>query len=136
MDTMQITESARKLVDDVQEGISDPIKAYIKLYELEKVIKEAKAEVTPAAMDKREQYPDKDFIQDGYKISVVSRKTYKYEDDAELDRLSSLIKARQLKMKHSYVASTKGVDYQDENGELIPPAIEKVSTSIRLEVQR
>jgi len=116
----------------VESGSVDPIKSYIELYEMEKMIKETLSKVRDHAIDKREQYPDKDFIVGDYNVKVQSTKRWSF-NDAELDRLKTLQKQREAMMKSAFTASEKGVVFHDENGEVVNPAEVKWSTFIKLE---
>lgn len=115
------------------EGEIDPIKAYIDLYEVAKMADEFRKELLDIVIEKREQYPDKDFTQSGYKVSVASSTRFDYYGDFELDRLKALTMARQEMMKRAYQFQEKGGTFFDENGEAVLPATPKTTTTIKLE---
>jgi hypothetical protein len=122
----EITESAK-------EGLTDPIKAYIELYEIEKAVAELRKEISDLALDKRTSIPDKEWIQNNYKVSVVNTSRYTYPYDVELEKYKMAIKNRQNAMKQAHIASRKGQDFYDEYGEVIPPAESTISTYLKLE---
>lgn len=122
----EITESAK-------EGLTDPINAYIELYEIEKAVAELRKEIADLALDKRTSIPDREWIQSNYKVSVVSTSRYSYPYDVELEKYKMAIKNRQGAMIQASIANRKGQDFYDEYGELIPPAESKTSTYLKLE---
>lgn len=128
----ELMEYLNNQLDLIETGNADPIKAYIELYEMEKMIKETLSEVKNHAIDKRENYPGKDYIVGDYNVKVQSTKRWSF-DDAELDRLKTLQKQREAMMKSAFMASEKGVVFHDENGEVVNPAEVKWSTFIKLE---
>lgn len=130
------TEEMMNLVADVEEGKVDPIKAYIKLYELEKSASELKDRIKNLAIDKREMYNDKEYISSGYKVSVVSTTRYSYRGDFELERLTAQVKNRQAMMIQAYNNKRLGGELYDENGEQVLPAEPKTSTYLKLEIQK
>ncbi len=117
------------------EGEIDPIKAYISLYEIEKMAGELRKELLDIVIDKREQIGGKEHVQNGFKVSVASSTRYEYYGDFELDRLKALTQARQEMMKRAYQFQEKGHTFFDENGETVLPATPKTTTTIKLERQ-
>lgn len=121
------------LTKQVEEGHKDPIKVYIELYEMEKIVSELRKEVSDLALDKRTSVGDKEYIQNGYKVSVVSTTRFTYPYDTELERFKMATKNRQEAMKQSFYANKNGRDFYDEYGEVIPPAKSKTTTYLKLE---
>lgn len=130
----QTYEDIEHLTHDVEAGVMDPIKAYVAIYQLEKVIAEAKKALQVEAIAKREQYDAKEQIAvDGYKVSVVSTTRYSY-NDPEIDRLQALVKSRQDLAKQAFAIEQKGGIFSDANGEVVPAAIPSYSAALKLEL--
>jgi len=129
------TDYIQWLKDRLDEGHEDPIRAYIVLYEIEKMAAEYRKEILFDAIDKREQIGGKTYEQDGYEIAVQSRLTWSYKADEEHERLQALVKNRQALMKKAYHSSRKGVGFADENGVIVEPAEPKTSTTIVLKAK-
>ena len=129
------TDYLTKLMDQLEEGKADPIRTYIRLYEVEKMAAEFRKQVLDQAIDKREQIGGKHHEQDGYEIAVQSRQTWSYKADEEHERLQALVKNRQALMKKAYASAKKGVGFADENGVLVEPAEPKTSTTIVLKAK-
>lgn len=130
---MNCLDELINLTEQVKEGYHDPIKAYIKLYEVEKIVSELKKEVSELALDKRMSVSDKEYYQNGYKVSIVSTSRFSYPYDTELERFKMATKNRQEAMKQAYYANKNGRDFYDEYGEVIPPAESKTTTYLKLE---
>ena len=130
------TEQMMDLVAEVKDGQVDPIRAYITLYEIEKIAGEMRKELSDLAIDRREQIGEKEFSTSGYKVSVVSTTRFDYRGDFELERLQTLVKNRQEMMKKSFAMSAKGGTFFDENGEIVLPAEPKTTTYLKLEANK
>lgn len=112
---------------DVEEGKLDPVKAYIKIYELEKLAGEIRKAIQGQVIDKTTG--TKEYVEGGYKVITQTRTNWSYKDD-EIERLKALLKNRQSLMQKA----THVEQMFDENGELVPPAEAKYTTYIKLEV--
>ena len=130
---MSLINHLYQITEDAKEGVIDPIKAYIELYEIEKAVAELRKEISDLALDKRISIPDKDWVQNGYKVSAVSTSRFSYPYDTDLERHKLAISNRQKAMKQAYYASRKGQDFYDEYGEVVPPAESTTTTYIKLE---
>ena len=129
------TDYLEKLIGQFEEGQGDPLRTYIRLYEIEKMAAEFRKQVIDEAIDKREQIGGKTYEQDGYEISVQSRQTWSYKADEEHERLQALVKTRQALMKKAYASAQKGVGFADDNGVIVEPAEPKTSTTIVLKAK-
>lgn len=129
------TDYLEKLIGQFEEGQGDPLRTYIRLYEIEKMAAEFRKQVIDEAIDKREQIGGKTYEQDGYEISVQSRQTWSYKADEEHERLQALVKNRQALMKKAYASAQKGVGFADDNGVIVEPAEPKTSTTIVLKAK-
>lgn len=124
---------ADRIVRMVEEGEVNPLSAYIALQRTAQHFDKCRKMLLDHAIDAREKIPEKRWTQEGYEVSVVSRRTYSYPADSELERLSTLIKARQKAMQESAVMASKhGHLLVDDNGEEIPAAEIKQTTTIAL----
>jgi hypothetical protein len=130
-----VTEYLEVLIGQFEEGQADPLRTYIRLYEIEKMAAEYRKQVIDVAIDQREQIGGKTYEQDGYEIAVQSRQTWSYKADEEHERLQALVKNRQALMKKAYHSSRKGVGFADENGVIVEPAEPKTSTTIVLKAK-
>lgn len=119
--------------ENVDDGKLDPVKAYIEVYEAEKLLKELRQELQNPVMDKISA--DKEYTCGGYKVSTQSRTTWKF-NDPEIDRLKTLIKSREMQAKRAYKLLQSDNVFTDENGEIVPPADAKTTNFIKLELIR
>lgn len=129
----QLQDHIQSLQADAEQGTTSAIKTYIEIYQMEKLVAEAKKAVSALAIEERDRYDRKEVIvQDGYKVSIVETTRYSY-NDVEIDRYKALIKSREDLAKQAFAIEQKGGILTDETGEVIPAAIPSYSTSIKLE---
>tara|TARA_B100000900_G_scaffold415613_1_gene446243 strand:+ start:109 stop:519 length:411 start_codon:yes stop_codon:yes gene_type:complete len=133
MNSKEIIDQVSKMTEDAKEALIDPISAYIRLYELEKIVAEHRKEISDLALDKRQMIAEKDWSQNGYKVSVVSQTRYTYPNDDTLERHKLAIKNRQDLMKQASFSAKNGRDFFDEYGEIVSPANTKTTTYLKLE---
>ena len=129
------TDYLSRLMDQLEDGQVDPIRTYIRFYEIEKIAGEYRKRALDEAIAKREQIGGKYYEQDGYEIAVQSRQSWSYKGDDEYDRLDVLLKNRQALMKKAYASAQKNADFADDNGILVEPATSRVSTSLVLKAK-
>jgi hypothetical protein len=128
--TMKPVDHIHELYSDVENGILDPVKAYVMVYEAEKMYAELRKDLIDQVLEKIAG--EKDYTCGEYRVLEASRTTWKI-DDPEVERMKAIIKAREILAKKAFKASERGEDFFDENGEIIPPAEPKYSTFIKLE---
>jgi len=133
MNSKEIIDQVSKMTEDAKEALIDPIGAYIRLYELEKIVAEHRKEISDLALDKRQMIAEKDWTQNGYKVSAVSQTRYTYPNDDTLERHKLAIKNRQDLMKQASFSAKHGRDFFDEYGEIVSPANTKTTTYLKLE---
>jgi len=133
MNSKQIIDQVSKMTEEAQEGLIDPIGAYIRLYELEKIVSEFRKDIADLALDKRQSIAEKEWTQNGYKVSTVSQTRYTYPNDDTLERHKLAIKNRQDLMKQASFSAKNGRDCFDEYGEIVTPANTKTTTYLKLE---
>ena len=133
MNSKQIIDQVSKMTEEAQEGLIDPIGAYIRLYELEKIVSEFRKDIADLALDKRQAIAEKEWIQNGYKVSTVSQTRYTFPNDDTLERHKLAIKNRQDLMKQASFSAKNGRDFFDEYGEIVTPANTKTTTYLKLE---
>lgn len=129
----KVRQYLENLTFQVTEGQVDPISAYIEVYTLNKLFEEARKEIVDHAIEKRSEIGDSEWMQNGYKVSVVSSKRYNFKGDPEVERLEALLKSRQELMKKSRSLHENGNVFFDNNGEIVPPATVNTSVSLKLE---
>jgi len=127
---MNNLEHIHQIYADVENGILDPVKAYVMAYEAEKMYGELRKDLMDQVLEKISG--NKDYTCGDYRVLEASRTTWKI-DDPEVERMKAIIKAREILAKKAFKASEAGEDFFDENGEIIPPAEPKYSTFIKLE---
>jgi len=127
-----ITDILRQRVAEVENGRTDAIDAYTFFYQLEKLAKDCKDDVQPAAYDEVEKYGKQGMDYYDYRLVATQTTRWVY-NDAEIDKYKVLIKNRQNLMKQSFKAMG---GMTDEYGEVIPAAEPRVSTSIKMEYKR
>tara|TARA_B100001093_G_scaffold95977_1_gene87998 strand:- start:820 stop:1230 length:411 start_codon:yes stop_codon:yes gene_type:complete len=133
MNSKEIIDQVSKMTEDAKEALIDPISAYIRLYELEKIVAEHRKEISDLALDKRQMIAEKEWTQNGYKVSTVSQTRYTYPNDDTLERHKLAIKNRQDLMKQASFSAKNGRDFFDEYGEIVTPANTKTTTYLKLE---
>lgn len=128
----ELLENMAQLHSDVQDGLLDPIRAYIALNSIEKSAAEYRKSIMDDAIDKREAIGGKEHVQDGYEVTVQSRTSWSYTGDEEMDRLKALAKEREGLMKKAYTMAERGHTMADGNGVVVEPATPRVSTTLVL----
>jgi hypothetical protein len=129
---MNIIEQLSTLTHEAQQGLSDPLYVYTLLYNIEKVAGEYKRELFEQVESKVSAYGKEQPEVNGYRLSISSRKNWKYSDP-EIERLESLAKSRKQLCQKAYAMQSKGGVFTDENGEIIPPAEFTETTFIKAE---
>lgn len=127
-----IESKIKEIYDDCLDGYNDPIDSYIRLYELEKVVSEYKKKLSDIAIQKRESYNEKEWIQNDYEVNIQNRKTWSYSNDLEYKRLKTLLKERENLMKKAYEFNLQNQIFSDENGLIVESATPKESKVITL----
>ena len=127
-----IESKIKEIYDDCLDGYNDPIDSYIRLYELEKVVSEYKKKLSNIAIQKRESYNEKEWIQNDYEVTIQNRKTWSYSNDLEYKRLKTLLKERENLMKKAYEFNLQNQIFSDENGLIVESATPKESKVITL----
>lgn len=120
-------DELEQLAFDVEEGKLDPVKAYIKIYEIEKIASDIRKTLQGSVIEKTTG--TKEYVEGGYKVTTMTRTNWTYKDD-EVERLKALLKNRQTLMQKAVHVN----QMYDDNGELVPPAEAKYSTYVKLEV--
>lgn len=121
-----------QVVDEVYSGEASAMEAYAKLVTLERMVTEAKKSILDIAIDERELLGKAEVVRAGYRISVVSTSRFTY-NDPEIDRYKALIKSREILGKKAFNLEQSGKFMYDENGEVIPPAEQKTTVTIKCE---
>lgn len=132
----ELTEHMTMLSHQAEQGLTDPKQVYTYLYTIKKVAEELSKEILDVLITDLEKYGKEEVTCNGYKLSVQSRKNWKFGGDNELERLEFLAKNRKEMMKKASVMQSKGSELFDENGELITPAEYTETTFAKLEVLR
>lgn len=127
----EICEEYANRVHYIEQGDIEAYPTYVELYEIEKVAKELREEITKYVMDEIQHAGKDDLSYNGYNFKKVSTTMYSYKDE-EVDRLKALLKGRQDMMKRS--AELGGLT--DQYGEDVPMAEKKYRTYIKLEKKR
>ena len=65
MNSKAIIDQVSKMTEEAQDGLIDPIGAYIRLYELEKIVSEFRKDIADLALDKRQMIAEKEWTQNG-----------------------------------------------------------------------
>jgi hypothetical protein len=127
----EVCEEYAKTVYHIEQGDIEAYPTYVELYEIEKVAKELREQITKYVMDEIQHAGKDDLSYNGYNFKKVSTTMYSYKDE-EVDRLKALLKGRQDMMKRS--AELGGLT--DQYGEDVPMAEKKYRTYIKLEKKR
>jgi len=122
-----LTLSIQRMIERVNEGYEDELKAYILFSDGEKAFKLAKESILDAALIERKKYDEKTLELMGKKISIAQSGRYEYSHYEPYSKKASELKDIEELMKQSYISSQKGNMTVDANGEIIPAAIYKSS---------
>ena len=117
----------QRMIERVNEGYEDELKAYILFSDGEKAFKAAKESILEAALIERKKYDEKTLELMGKKISISQSGRYEYSHYEPYTKKANELKDIEELMKQSYISSQKGNMTIDENGEIIPAAIYKPS---------
>lgn len=120
---MGIVKEVNSMIERVNEGYEDELKAYILFSEMEKCFKAAKESILEKAINNFQGYDQKTVELIGKKVSIAQSGTYSYTHYPAYVLKKDEIKAIEENMKASLNASKKGSMIVDENGEIIPAAI-------------
>lgn len=131
-----IESKIKEIYDDCLDGYNDPIDSYIRLYELEKVVSEYKKKLSNIAIQKRESYNEKEWIQNDYEVTIQNRKTWSYSNDLEYKRLKALLKERENLMKKAYEFNLQNQIFSDENGLIVESATPSENKVITLKKKK
>ena len=108
------------------DGNDCPLKAMMKLKEIENSVKTAKAQIMPFALNEISYYEKDKTEIDGIKISTTQSGKYDYSEIQEIKDLQDKIKDLQDKAKNAYKAGLNSNTIIDKvTGEIIQPAIYK-----------
>ena len=117
----------QRMIERVNEGYEDALKAYILFSDGEKEFKAAKESILIAALIERKKYDEKTLVLMGKKISISQSGGYEYSHYNAYTKKANELKDIEELMKQSYISSQKGNMTIDANGEIIPAAIYKPS---------
>lgn len=112
--------SIEQLTESVEQGLCNPLVAYVSLKKLSDLIDDCKDSIRHLAISERMKYGKEVLVKDGFEISIVEgRKLMSYEHDSTWAEYKSALKTHEMLM--SQVAS--GAEIIDaRTGELIQPA--------------
>jgi hypothetical protein len=115
----------------VKDGNRKALDVYPQLHECMQGLKELQKELKPFLVEERELYDKKEqVIRRGYEITVQARTYYNYKKDARWQMLTEKRKNREALMKKA--ANSMEELFDEESGEVIPPAGQKASTYPKL----
>lgn len=114
-----IKETTAELVQNVLDGVENPLKAFAILSDLEKHIKDCKEAVKEEALDEANKY-DKTFVESGFKFERRNGGArYSFSHIEEVKLAKDKVKALETKYKTAYKNAENGIQSVDENGELL-----------------
>ena len=111
-------------VEDVEEGILDPLFVYAELKDLEKFFAECAAQIQDAALAEASKYDKPQFQHQGFQFTVGSGKTiYDYKNVPQwADIKARLARIEELSKQAAKMSVlTGGGTIVDEDGQVIPP---------------
>lgn len=121
---IDLFRNIHEMVNRVNEGYENELRAYIFFTEAEKAFKEAKENIVEAAIWERQKYNEKTLEIFGKKISFSQSGRYDYSNSEEHKKLQSKLKDIEENMKAALAAAQKGKSIFDpETGETMPIAI-------------
>lgn len=132
MDKNEILHQAMNQVQQVKDGNLSALDVYPILNDLKESLDELRKELYGDVIEEASKYDDReDIIKSGYKISIVRSKRYKYDHNPKYVMLDQKRKNLQSMMKKA--SSAKQELYDEDTGELIPPAKVKYNAYPRCE---
>lgn len=113
-----------QLVQDVEDGKENPLKAYALLKDHMKFVSEAIAQFEDYAQEEAAKFGAKTFETMGWKFEIrngARRHSFKHID--EWLEVNTGLKEREKLYKAAAAAAEKRQTIVDENGEVVPPSI-------------
>ena len=120
MTTTEYSDHFFEYVNDVEEGIKNPLDAYLHFKQIEAALKAAMQRIEEAAVSERRAYGKEEVIRHGMRIELVEgRKTYSYKHIALWQEIDE--KRKQIE-KAAKGAAEFGAHVITNDGEEIEPA--------------
>jgi len=113
-----------KLADDAQQGLSDPLRSYIELKRIEKVLENCMKVVQPLAVQDAYKYPEKIIEMEG--VNVQKGKAagkWDYSTNPLYAQKKQELKELEEMGKEAYKAAQKDRTVVDGDGVVVPPAL-------------
>lgn len=124
-----------KKKEQVLNGEYDALKLYTELTELEKAIKDAKAEILEDAMTEFDKHGEKTVVLHGYEIAVTQSGRYDYSSSSDWNTKKAELKDIETKMQAAYKSNSSVLD--NDTGEVFEPASYKSNkASLRLKLKK
>ena len=121
----------KDIYDLVMEGEIDPLKAVVKLKEIEKKANIYKKMINDLAIDELDKYGKGGAKVDGYQINIrASAGRWDFKHIEDINRLEKQLKELKDKHKGAYNNMTKNLTTLGEGGEVVIPANYKAGKEV------
>ena len=118
----EIRQQVAKMTNDVLQGNTNPLDAFIFIKKMEEVLKQVKDNIKDVAIDEAARHGGKTFAFGDAKVTLKSsagRWNYKHIQSI-IDKAAEL---KELQELHKSAANNKGATIVDSDGVIIEPAI-------------
>ena len=120
-----------KIADDANNGLSNPLGAYVELKRLEKAVKMCLESVKPYAVAEANKYHENSFTEFGATIEKRNAPgTWNFKHIDEWANATKKVKAIEEMAKDAYKQSLKGKTITDNDGVIVKEAIYTTGESI------
>lgn len=117
------------LLEDVEQGKSDALKAFGELKELADLFAVAASQVKDYAISEAQKYPKLQLNAMGFELRAGAGR-YSYPNSPNINSLETALKQAQEAAKAALKAAENGNQMVDDNGEVIAPAEKTYSSTI------
>ena len=122
----QVNQILSEAVEQVINGMADPLEVFAYLKEVEKHLAKCKEEIENDVFAEADRYGDKTFEHKGFKFTKNDgRATYDFKDIEQWNRQKAILK--DIEEKSKAAAKNNKITMVTEDGEVIQPCLIKYS---------
>ena len=122
----QVNQILSEAVDQVINGMADPLEVFAYLKEVEKHLAKCKEEIENDVFAEADRYGDKTFEHKGFKFTKTDgRATYDFKDIEQWNKQKAILK--DIEDKSKAAAKNNKITMVTEDGEVVQPCLVKYS---------
>jgi beta-N-acetylglucosaminidase len=122
----QVNQILSEAVEQVINGMADPLEVFAYLKEVEKHLAKCKEEIENDVFTEADRYGDKTFEHKGFKFTKTDgRATYDFKDIEQWNKQKEILK--DIEEKSKAAAKNNKITMVTEDGEVIQPCLIKYS---------